>query len=507
MEILEAFDLTGSLRDAGELAGCSHHTVARLVAARDAGGPWGRPVVRPQLIGEFLPKVEEWVEHSRGKIRADKAHEKLLALGYEGSERTTRRAVAEVRAAFRAGRVRVHRPWVTEPGMWLQYDFGDGPRIDGVKTVLFCAWLAWSRFRVVLALRDKTAPSVFAALDVTLRRIGGAPTYVLTDNEKTVTAEHVAGIAVRNPATVGFARHYSVTVHTCEPADPASKGGSESTVKLAKADLVPRDTNLLGEYVSFAELEAACETFCAQVNARVHRVTRRAPVEMLAEERPRLHPLPAAPHTVSFGVTRTVAINTPMVAFEGGQYSVPHTLLGQSVWVRVHGRGEGEQVVIVHVGGGGAVEVARHARATPGSPALDSGHFPPAPAGALGRAPRPRTGAEAEFCVLGDGARLWLTEAAAAGTTKMRVKMAAAVAMAKLAGPAEVDWALGHAAVHARFAEADLASILDHHARTAPGPTQRAGEQRSLTQGTSAWAALGAQVHDEDGQRDGEVAR
>ena len=54
--------------------------------------------------------------------------------------------------------------------MWLQYDFGDGPVIDGVRTVLFCAWLAWSRFRVVLALRDKTMPSVFAALDVTLRR-------------------------------------------------------------------------------------------------------------------------------------------------------------------------------------------------------------------------------------------------------------------------------------------------------------------------------------------------
>jgi transposase len=35
--------------------------------------------------------------------------------------------------------------------MWLQYDFGDGPVIAGRKTVLFCAWLAWSRFRVVLA--------------------------------------------------------------------------------------------------------------------------------------------------------------------------------------------------------------------------------------------------------------------------------------------------------------------------------------------------------------------
>jgi len=199
MEILEAYDLTGSFRDAAELAGCSHHTVAGHVGARDAGGPVGRAVARPQLIDEYLPKLEEWVEHSAAKIRADKAHRKLLALGYAGSERTTRRAVAIVKKDYRSGRIRVHRPWVTEPGMWIQYDYGDGPVIDGVKTVLFCAWLAWSRFRVVLAIRDKTMPSVFAALDVTLRRLGGAPTYVLTDNEKTVTVEHVAGIAVRNP--------------------------------------------------------------------------------------------------------------------------------------------------------------------------------------------------------------------------------------------------------------------------------------------------------------------
>lgn len=180
MEILQAFDLTGSFRDAGELAGVSHHTVARYVAARDAGRLVDRPVARPMLIDEFLPKVEEWVEASKGKIRADVAHEKLLALGFNGSERTTRRAVAAVKNAHRLGNTRVHRPWVAEPGMWLQYDFGDGPVVEGVKTVLFCAWLAWSRYRVVLPILDKTSPSVFAALDTTLRRIGGAPTYVLT---------------------------------------------------------------------------------------------------------------------------------------------------------------------------------------------------------------------------------------------------------------------------------------------------------------------------------------
>ena len=294
--MLEAYDLTGSLRDAGELAGCSHHTVARYVRAREEGRlvP-GASAPRPGVIDAFLPKLEELVERSKGKVRADVAHEKITAMGYAGSERTTRRAVARLKAAHRSGRRRVFRPWVPEPGMWAQYDFGDGPEIGGAATVLFCLWLAWSRFRVVLPLLDKTQASVWAALDVSLRRIGGVPAYLLTDNEKTVTVEHVAGMPVRNPGAVEFGRHYGLTVATCVPYDPASKGGSESTVKLAKANLVPTAANLLGGYASFAALEAACAVFCEQVNGRPHRVTRRSPAEMLADERARLHPVPAFP--------------------------------------------------------------------------------------------------------------------------------------------------------------------------------------------------------------------
>ena len=360
MEILDAYDLTGSLRDAAELAGCSHHTVKRYVTARDqAGTPPQGPAKRAQVIDAYLDKVEEWVDRSKGKVRADMVHAKLVWLGYTGSERTTRRAVADVKAAYRIGHRRVHRPWITEPGMWLQYDYGDGPLVDGVKTVLFVAWVAWSRFRVVLPLRDKTLPSVFAALDVTFRRIGGVPTYVLTDNEKTVTVEHIAGIPVRNPQLVEWARHYAVTVHTCVPADPASKGGTEASVKLAKADLVPTSVNLRDAYASFADLEAACLAFCDLVNTRPHRITRRPPADMLAEEKLRLHPVAATPFTVAFGTTRQVPVNTPMVAFEAGQYSVPHELMGATVWVRVHGRGADEQVIITHVSDTGPVEVAR----------------------------------------------------------------------------------------------------------------------------------------------------
>jgi hypothetical protein len=86
MEILEAYDLTGSLRGAAALAGCDHKTVARLVAARDAAGG-GLPVrarSRP-LVDPFAEKIDELVDRSNAQIRADKAHGILVAMGYEGS--------------------------------------------------------------------------------------------------------------------------------------------------------------------------------------------------------------------------------------------------------------------------------------------------------------------------------------------------------------------------------------------------------------------------------------
>lgn len=486
MEILAAYDLTQSYRDAGELAGCSHHTVEHYVARREAGVLSAEPARRSQIVDDYLDKIEEWVEVSLGKVRADVCHAKLAAMGYQGSERTTRRAVAMVRGSYADGNRRIFRPWVTEPGMWFQYDFGDGPMIAGRPTTLFCAWLAWCRYRVVLAILDKTLPTVIACIDTSLRRFGGCPTYALSDNEKTITTEHVAGVAIRNPAMVAAGRYYGLTLKTCLPADPASKGGSESTVRVAKADLVPTDTNLLAAYEDFAGLEAACAAFGELVNARPHRVTRRAPVEMLAEERTRLHPVPEHPYTVAFGVTRTVGSRTPMVEFDNGSYSAPERLAGKQVWVRAHG----DDVVIVHVGPAGPVEVARHLRTTPGSPRVDDAHFTARQSDPLQRTPKGRTPEEVAFLALGAGAAQWLQAAGEAGVSRVRAKMATAVQLAKIVGSQRVDWALGHAGVMGRFAEGDLASILDHRATDQLG-VARASEANSLQTGTAAWAVLG----------------
>ena len=191
MEILEAYDVTGSLRGAAALAGCDHKTVARLVAARDAvgGGLPARARKRP-LVDPFAEKIDELVDRSRAQVRADKAHSVLVAMGYQGSYRTTRRAVAEAKRRWRQKHGRRTRPWIPQPGLWLQWDYGDGPEVAGSRAVLFCAWLAWSRFRVVVPLRDKTLASVVIGLDRTLRLVGAVPTYALTD----IVARHKIGL-------------------------------------------------------------------------------------------------------------------------------------------------------------------------------------------------------------------------------------------------------------------------------------------------------------------------
>lgn len=67
---------------------------------------------------------------------------------------------------------------------------------------------------------DPGVGSLARRLDETLRRTGGAPTYLLTDNPKTVTVEHLAGAPGRHPQVVAAGRHYGCQVLTCVPHRP-----------------------------------------------------------------------------------------------------------------------------------------------------------------------------------------------------------------------------------------------------------------------------------------------
>jgi hypothetical protein len=121
----------------------------------------------------------------------------------------------------------------------------------------------------------------------------------------------------------------------------------------------------------------------------------------------------------------------------------------------------------------------------PNHPNIGGGPKPPRP--------KPRSKAEAAFLDLGPGAHTWLVEAAATGATRVRAKMARAVEMATILDAQHVDQALGLAAAAGRFAEHDLAAILDHLACSGdPTDVVRADESFSVQPGTSSWKQFGA---------------
>ena len=482
MEIAELYDLTHSYATTAQLAGVDPKTVKRALARRAAGYP---PETRERgsVADPYLDKIDEWIERSSGLVRADVVHEKLTGMGYAGSERTTRRVVAELKHRFHKRTHRIYKPWITEPGLWLQYDFATGPAVAGERTTLFVAWLAWCRFRVVFPIQDRSLPEVIGALDSTFRLIGGVTTYVLTDNEKTVTSEHIANVAVRNQTMAAAALYYGFTLATCVPYDPESKGGAERAVGVAKADLVPTQANLAEEYHSYEELAAACAEFCAKVNHRVHSVTRAVPAERLEVERASLHQVPGEPYREAFGLSRGVSWSAT-VSWHGARYSVPARLSGEKVWVR---ESAGE-IIITHREGAVTSEVARHNARPAGGASIKDEHYDPRPRSPQARPPRATSASEAAFLALGTGAARWLTEAAGAGVKRMRAKMQEAVDLAKVYGTDKVDAALGEAAILHRFAGTDLLSILE----SPPPPPMPQTPPATLQSGTSSWEGFGS---------------
>jgi hypothetical protein len=260
-------------------------------------------------------------------------------------------------------------------------------------------------------------------------------------------------------------------------------------VKVAKRDLVPTSANLLAEYAGFSELVEACVAFEVTVNARVHRETCRAPVDMLAEERARLHVLPVEAHTAALGETRSVG-DDQTIRWGSVRYSTPDGHQGRQVWCRV----VGEELVVVARTEGGLAEICRHQLSTPGRPQILDGHYPNHPGGNGPRTPKPkpRTAGEIAFLALGPGAERWLVEAASVGAQRIRTKMAAAVELAALVGAEQIDAALLLAATAGRFDEGALASITEHLAAGRPQlELVRADEAHSAQPGTSAWEVMG----------------
>jgi len=443
MDIIVAYREVGSYRGAAELCATTPKTVKRVIDRQESGGARPARSPRPRNYDPVAELVAERVKKTHGRISAKRLLPAARAAGYAGSPRNFRRLVAEQKALWRSENHRGRRPAVWSPGQHLVIDWGVQ---DGLH--VFCAVLAWSRYRFVRFARDERAETTLRMLADCFEVLGGVPGTVLADRMACLKGGVVANVVVPTPDYLRLAAHYGFRPDFCHAADPESKGIVENLVGYAKTDLmVPQ-----APFGDLGAANAAATAWCTEVNAAVHSEICAVPVERLVLERDMLAPLPSLRASTGRLLARKVD-RLSCVRFASARYSVPTRLIGTQVGIHTE---DGRVLVIVAPTG---EVVAEHTLVAPGEASIRDEHYG-GPRPAPRRAVRPKTMAEQQFCALGPTAEAFITGAAAAGNTRLGPELAELNTLRAAHGDDPFLEALSRAVAFGRWRAADVRSIL-----------------------------------------------
>ena len=220
LDIVNAYAELGSYRAAAELCGTTHKTVRRIIERHRAGtlGQRRRSPRRPRNTDQLTDLIARRIKQTDGRISAKRLLPEARAAGYQGSARNFRRAVAPIRADWRRRR-RTLRPWLPTPGEHVVIDWG-----TEAGWQVFCAVLAWSRWRFVRFASDQRRETTLRLLAECLETLQGVPRIVLADRMACLKAGVVANVVVPHPDYVRLATHYGFRPDFCEAADRSPKG-------------------------------------------------------------------------------------------------------------------------------------------------------------------------------------------------------------------------------------------------------------------------------------------
>jgi len=444
MDIIAAYQQVGTYRGAAVMCGTTHKTVKRIIERAEAGGkPPGRPP-RSRNYDVVAELVADRVAATQGRISAKRLLPAAKAAGYAGSARNFRRLVAEAKRTWRRDNHRGRRPAVWTPGEVLAIDWGSTGSLH-----VFCAVLAWSRFRFVRFAGDERSETTLAMLAECFEEFGGVPKTVLADRMGCLKGGVVANKVVPTAEYVRFASHYSFRPDWCEAADPESKGIVENLVGYAKRDLIVPQA----PFTDLGAANAAAREWCMEVNGVPHSEISAVPAVRLDAERDLLTALPSLRPAIGRVAAIRKVDRLSCVRFGSARYSVPTRLIGQRVAITE----SGGRLLVADTATGEVV--ASHAPAAPGEASVLDEHYG-GPRPAPRRAVRPKTAAEKSFIALGPAAEAFLTGSAASGNTKLAADLNELAALRAAHGDPALTGALERAVAFRRWRAADVRSIL-----------------------------------------------
>jgi transposase len=328
--------------------GVHHDTVRDAIEADRFVG--AGTIVRPTMLDPYKALVGQILqEHPR--LRATRIYDMIRSRGFAGSVVQLRRYVAGVRPRRAEAFLRLQ----TLPGEQAQVDWGHFGKlkVGSAQRTLWCFVfiLAWSRAMYARFMLDATLEAFMRGHVLAFEALGGVPREILYDNLKSVVLERVGDHIRFHPRILDLAGHYCFAPKPCAPYRGNEKGKVERLIQYLRHSFFAAR-----QFSSVDDLNAQLQRWIAEV-AHVRRAPGHADgktvAELLADEKPRLLPLPE--HPMSCGRVLDVASGkTPYVRFDLNDYSIPHTLVKKPLTLVA----EDHAVRILD----GDTEVARHPR-------------------------------------------------------------------------------------------------------------------------------------------------
>jgi transposase len=274
-----------------------------------------------RLLGEFT------------NITAQRVYELIVEKGYSGKISILEDYIGTIR---KSKTKEVIQCVETAPGQRAAHDWSEymieftsaGGKVQ--KVIFFSYILGYSRRQYIEVVEDKVQRCLFECLVHAFIYFDGVPREIKSDNQKVCVERWESGQPIFNRHYLGFASHYGFRPLAIHPRRPVEN------LKIERP-FYYLETNFFNgrHFRDKDDLKVQLRTWLTGVNdLRIHRTTRRQPLEMFKDETSFLLPLPKAHYDTSLIVYRVVNQES-CIQWQGYYYYVPGEHMFNSCPVRV----------------------------------------------------------------------------------------------------------------------------------------------------------------------------
>jgi transposase len=337
-EVIRRWQQQMSMRQIAAELRISRYLVHRIIADHENGRAQGMahpdlptpPQSRGSVLDPHLPFIRDLLTRWPS-MTALRVYEELRGREFTGKYTIVKNLVRRLRPE-------PHRQPVVRfesgKGQQAQMDYAtyeiDFTEQGRRRVNLFSYILGYSRRQYLRFVESQDFETTIREHVRAFAHLGGVAATCLYDNMKVVVARYEGDEPIYNTRFLAFATHYGYRVWACRRRRPQTKGKVERPFHFV-------ETSLLNgrEFRSLEHLNEVTVQWLAEVaDVRMHRETKRRPLDLHAEELPYLIPLPEKPYDTAEVVYRAVNAEG-MVAYRQNFYSVPWRYLGQVVPLRI----------------------------------------------------------------------------------------------------------------------------------------------------------------------------